>query len=214
MNWTKRSPQLLIVVLIFILISCNQGMNPSAATFTPLPEDNQLIPTSIETHTAIYSPTPTLEAANTPSELLSPAPATSTEEFSGKNSFGDGYIAHIPINDVRHASQEEIVNILVTQWLEHYKTESTQSDVMLKDYKVDEITLADVEAHKDNPALPFTAGARLSILPAQIPNEWAGDPQSEIAPNDTWWNLQLSFGVYGNEKVSQYYWLRIISYGG
>ena len=133
--------------------------NPSTATLTPteLPEYLQLILTprapatatyphlpalgqrstetpSMATHTATYSPTPTLETTNTPSDLLSsPASDTPTEEFTGKNSFGDGYIAHIPINDVKQASQEEIVNILVTQWLEHYKTKGTQRNVMLKD---------------------------------------------------------------------------------
>jgi len=33
MNWINRLSQLIIVALIFILISCNQGMNPSAATW-------------------------------------------------------------------------------------------------------------------------------------------------------------------------------------
>lgn len=149
----------------------------------------------------------TSSVKDTPEISVSP-----TKEFTGKNSFGDGYIAHIPINDVKEASQEEIVKILVTQWLDHYKTESTQSDAIVKDYTIDKITLIDIKTHKDDPAMPIIAMVKFSIIPPeQIPNEWRCYSTS---PDKPWCHVELRFGIYGNEEVSQYYWLGIMSNAG
>lgn len=134
-------------------------------------------------------------------------PDSPTEEFSGKNAFGDGYIAHVPIDDVKEASQEEIVKILVTQWLEHYKSESTDADATIKDYKLDGIDL--LERKKDSdPAILASVG--FSIIPAQTPNEWASFP-GNISFDDSWWHLVMLCGIH--QRGEEYYWLRLIPIG-
>jgi hypothetical protein len=215
MNWKKLSLLLIVVTLTFMVVSCNPDKNSSlgTATFTPLPETVQLIPALTPTSiTAIATATPSTTPVATNTFPALPSSIGPTEEFSGKNSFGDGYIAHIPINDVRDMRPEEIVRVLITQWLEHYKTDNHQPDVMIKDYKIKEISHVDAETHENNPTLPITAGIKFSIIPpAQIPKEWRCLPESTTGP---WCQLQLAFAVYGNENTSQYYWLKIINYGG
>jgi hypothetical protein len=138
--------------------------------------------------------------------VVSPGP---TKEFTAKNSFGDGYIAHIPISEVKGISNEELVNILAVQWLEHYKTESAAVDAVIKDYQIDSIGL--VERKNDgDPAI--MAGVEFSIIPRQTPNVWASF-SGEISVDDPWWHLVASFGVYGHGPKADYYWLRILPLG-
>lgn len=132
------------------------------------------------------------------------------DEFTLKNDFGDGYVAHILVEDVKQVDQDEIVKTLVRQWLEHYKTQSIQSDVMIKEYELNEIKLVK-GLYNNNPAI--VASVKFSVIPKQIPNGWASFPGSEITPNDTWWHLEVLFGIYGNDKESKYYWLKILPIG-
>lgn len=130
-----------------------------------------------------------------------------TEEFSGKNSFGDGYIAHVPIADLKEVSQEEIVEILVTHWLEHYKNESTAAEATIKDYKLDGIDL--LERRKDtDPTILASVG--FSIIPTKTPNEWVSFP-GNISPDDPWWHLRVLFGIY--QRREEYYWLKLVPLG-
>ena len=126
-----------------------------------------------------------------------------TDEFSGKNAFGDGYISHVLINDVNSESPEKIVEVLVTQWLEHYKTGSTAEREMIKDFQLDEITL--LERIKSDPSIVASVG--FSIIPAQIPTDWASFPGDEIKPEDTWWRLYAPVGVYQDKD---YFWLGLM----
>ncbi|GEM_PF-1764014 len=136
---------------------------------------------------------------------------TPTDDFANrKNSFGDGYIAHVLIEDVEGMDKEEIVRILVEQWLEHYKTQSTQTDAMIKDYTVDEITLVDRNVGSD-PSI--VASVRFSIIPVQVPNIWAVFPGDAVEPDNNWWHLEKLLGVYGGPSNSEYYWLRIMPLG-
>ncbi len=133
-------------------------------------------------------------------------PATNTVpivEFSRKNDFGDGYIAHVLINDVRSEAPETIIKILVTQWLEHYKAGSTADRATIKDFQLGEITL--LERMKNDPSI--VASAWFSIMPSQIPNDWASFPGDEIKPEDTWLRLYAPFGVYQDKD---YYWLKLM----
>jgi hypothetical protein len=139
----------------------------------------------------------------TPTKISSIENVTPTDEFSRKNAFGDGYIAHILINDVNSENPEAIIKILVTQWLEHYKTGSTAEQAMIKDFQLSEITL--LEKIKGDPSIVASVG--FSIIPAQIPNDWASFPGDEIKPEDTWWRLYAPFGVYQDKD---YFWLRLM----
>lgn len=127
-----------------------------------------------------------------------------TDEFKNrKNSFGDGYIAHVLAKDVENKRQEEIVNLLVTQWLEHYKTGSTDERAKIKDFQLDEIIL--LERTESDPDI--VASVLFSIIPDQIPNDWASFPGQEVASDDTWWHLYAPFGVY---KDDNYFWLKLV----
>ena len=131
------------------------------------------------------------------------ASAVPTEEFTRKNDFGDGYVAHIPIDDVTSETPEAIVKILVTQWLEHYKTGSTAERAMIKDFQLGEVTL--LERKEPDPSV--VASVWFSIVPTQIPNDWASFPGDEIKPEDKWWRLAAPFGVY---QDPDYYWLKLV----
>lgn len=142
-----------------------------------------------------------------PTQAIFPQSGDSPNEFaSRKNSFGDGYIAYIFIKEVKDTSSDEIVNLLVSQWLEHYKTESTTPDAILTDYTVDKITLTEKRNENDPSIL---AWVQFSILPAQTPNPWASLPGETI--NAAWWHLEVLFGVYEDE--SGVYWLKIVPIG-
>jgi len=134
-------------------------------------------------------------------------PALPDEEFTRRIGFGDGYAAHIPISEAEQKSHEEIVNILVTQWLEHYKTESAQSDVRLIDYEIDEVIITS-DAEDISPFI--IASVQFSTIPVQTPNDWAG---ALINIDEPWWHLRAEFGVHG-KVTGPYYWLRIISARG
>jgi hypothetical protein len=136
-------------------------------------------------------------------KMLSAASAVSTEEFAIKNDFGDGYVAHIPIEDVASETPEAIMRILVNQWLEHYKTGSTVEGATIKDFQLDEVTLLKRMEH----APAIVASVRFSIIPSQIPNDWASFPGDEIKPDDVWWRLVAPFGVY-QDKDS--FWLKLM----
>ena len=124
------------------------------------------------------------------------------KEFSRKNTFGDGYVAHVLIEDVKQKDPKEIVNILLAQWLEHCKTENAYTEVQLKDYRIDEITIISVN---ENSAPYIKAQVLFSIVPVQSPNEWGA---AVISIDDPWLNLSVDFGVFVNEEVYlNYYWL-------
>ena len=127
-----------------------------------------------------------------------------TDEYINPHNFGDGYIARIPIKDFNNAVSEEIVKALVTQWLEHYKTQSQASDFMIKDYTFDQINLLD---NSSNSGFEIVAGVRFSIIPAKIPNEWASFPGDTVSPNDIWWHLGAPFGVFREEP---YFVLKLV----
>ena len=178
MNQMKRLSKLVIVILVIILTGCTTDVYTNADTSAP-PTNTPVPPTD--------------------------TPALPTEEFIRRIGFGDGYAAHIPISEVEQKSQEEIVNILVTQWLEHYHTESTQADMMIKAYKIDEVIITS----DDEDISPFIiASVQFSVIPE---SSWFGAHIYTGEP--PWWHLCLTFGVHG-KVTGPYYWLRTISAGG
>ena len=140
-----------------------------------------------------------------PRQALVPAIESTvpTVEFSRKNDFGDGYVAHVLISDVSSETPEMMVRILVTQWLEHYKIGGTADQAEIEDFQLGEITL--LERMKSDPSIVASVG--FSIIPSQIPNDWASFPADEIKPEDSWWRLYAPFGVYQDKD---YYWLKLM----
>lgn len=154
-----------------------------------------------------------LVSCNTGTTVSTVAAITPTKEFTGKNSFGDGFIAHIPI-DTSPSDPQEIVRVLVTQWLEHYKAGTTQPMMMVNDYKINDIRLGEKTA--DDPTI--TAGVDFSVVPAEVPNNTSDIPRTIWygsllhSREGSWWRLILTFNVY--ERDQTWYWLRMVTYGG
>lgn len=131
-------------------------------------------------------------------------PILPTDEFSRFDQFGDGYIAKVKVEDVKNDNSEEIVNILVTQWLEHYKTESSYQNAAIEDFSVDEIRILD---NPSNGTYVIVAGVSFSIIPRKTPNDYGGFPGKEYDPNTPWWRIAAPFGVI---QINDYYYLRLV----
>lgn len=137
---------------------------------------------------------------------LSPFEVTTipTGEPTHSASFGDGYIARVPIDDHYYSTPEQIVQALVTQWLEHYKTGSKVSNVYIKDFALGRITFLD---NPPGSGFDIVAAVKFSIIPTQIPNDWAGFPGDAISPNDVWWHIGAPFGIF---KEGDYFILKLV----
>ena len=152
--------------------------------------------------TAMLTVTPV--AAAIPTAFCQPPGYPGTIHYATGDNFGGGYIARVRMADVTNKSQEEIVINLVNQWLEHYKTQSKSPSAAIKDYVIDKIDLYDPSC---DPFFEIVAGVRFSIIPNQIPNDYASFPGDPIATNDVWWHIAAPFGVFRDEN---YYRLRLV----
>jgi len=101
--------------------------------------------------------------------------AVPANNFSRKNDFGDGYISHVLIHEVDSETPEMITKILVTQWLDHYKTGSTPKMAAIMDFQLGEIKL--LKRMKNDPSI--VASVWFSIIPSQVPNDWTSFPGDE-----------------------------------
>jgi len=78
--------------------------------------------------TSPATPSPTLEPSPSPTPLVSTLapqtpPALPADEYSRYDKIGDGYIASIKVEEGKGQDSIAIMDKLVTQWLEHYKTQ-------------------------------------------------------------------------------------------
>lgn len=170
-----------VVALISALCfsACVNSLPPSSPTLEP----TQPLPAPTE---ALSSP-----SSLNPTPVVNPIP---TDQYSRQDNFGDGYIARIPIQDVQGSSPEEIVKLLVAQWLEHYKTASQAPDATIEDYEIREVSLMD---NTINPGYEIVAGVLFSIIPTQELNQWGGFPIDEADQQDIWGaSLWAPFGVF------------------
>jgi len=207
MNRTKRLLQIAIAISVIALAGCKAEKD--VVTLTPEPPIDTRVPSTATPIPPTDTPVLPTDTPPPPSDTPFPvtdAPALPTEEFTRTTTGGDGYVAHVPISEVEQKSHEEIVTILVTQWLEHYKTESSQLDAKLKDYKIDEISIIS-DAEDISPFI--IASVSFSVIPVQIPNMWRC---REMDINEPWCHSGLRFGVYG-KVTGPYYWLRIMVVG-
>jgi hypothetical protein len=141
---------------------------------------------------------------------LGPTSILPTDQHSRFDQFGDGYIAKIKVEDLKGAAPEEIVAKLVTQWLEHYKTQSSDPMAAIKDFSIDGVRLADNPSKLDIPPnrnYVIVAGVRFSIIPKQEHNDYSSFPGEIFNPNSPWWHLSAPFGVI---QVGDTYYLRMV----
>lgn len=182
---------------VTLLVACSPAPRTSLPAVSP--------PTGTAVPTETISPTLTLTSAVvylrcTPPDSGYPA----TIHYENEDNFGDGYISRIKTDEVATKSDEEIVSFLVTQWLEHYKTRSSASTAAIKDYQVEKITLYDASC---DPFFEIVAGVRFSIIPAQVPNDYASFWTDQVDLNDVWWHIGAPFGIF---KDGDFYRLRLV----
>jgi hypothetical protein len=144
-----------------------------------------------ETKTVV-APTPIATETFIPMACLSPG-YPGTIHYANEDKYGDGYIARMPIKDVTGLNYDEIVKILVTQWLEHYKTQSSVASAAIKDYAVEKISLLDSSC---DPFFKFVAGVKFSVIPSQVPHDMGSFPGEGYKEGDPWWHIGAPFGVF------------------
>jgi hypothetical protein len=185
-----------ILLLVVSLAACTPvaPQTPTAAFTTG----------SAITLTVSPTETGTAESTTMATPRCQPPGYPGTIHYANGDNFGDGYIARVRIEDATNNSQEEIVTILVTQWLDHYKTQSQVPSATIKDYSVDKINLLNPFCDQ---FFEIVAGVRFSIIPVQVPNDYVGFPGEAINPNDVWWQLSAPFGIF---KDGEFYRLRLV----
>jgi hypothetical protein len=190
--------QILVLFLTMFMVACSSG----TPKIMPLTETSVPAITVNQTLAVTFIPTPISTKATAVFCLGTGYPGTI--HYANSDNFGDGFVAHILVEDVTAKSQEEVVGILVGQWLEHNKSQTEFPSASIKDYTVDEIFLKDPSC---DPFFTIVAGVRFSIIPNQIPNDYVSFPGEAINPNDIWWHLSAPFGIFKDGDV---YKLRLV----
>ena len=108
-----------LVLLVFLLVSCAPSLSPSAYP-------NPVTATALPTLTAVKLIPRTL----TPTDL---PPVPSSPDFL------KGDLAQVSRNDVQFLSEEEIVKLLMSQWLERYMKEEPSSPESITDYSIEKV---------------------------------------------------------------------------
>lgn len=181
-----------ICLLLATISACSSS---KVAMPSQTPDTNQtpsVSPVITSTNTPSKSPTPVLEIKVTPT-LIPPL-----------DNWDKRYISRIPTKDMASATPEEIVKSLVTQWLEYYKTQSTDSDFKIEEYSLGWIRL---EKTPTTSQYKIVATAAFQVKPVKIPNVWASFPGEARNQNDPWWHLGMTFGVF---RDSEYFRLRLL----
>lgn len=172
MRGPRYLPQLIFIALIFLASSCAPAIQATSYP-NPLPP--------VETKTPLATLSLDQTALPTPS-------------------FGTGYLANIAVNDVLNNSNEEIVKLLVSQWLEGFKTGMTSYDA-IKNYSVDRVTI------RSHDASEIIASVIFSIQPVEYSQNWASMVTSDSNSNDPWWHLGATFGIF---RDGEYFRLKLL----
>jgi len=208
MEQINKLLKITIAVSVIILAGCRAETEGIADT-PVLPTDTR-VPSTATPIPPIDTPVPPTDTPLPPSDTPFPvtdAPALPTEEFTRTSPYGDGYVAHIPISEAQDLSSEELVTLLVTQYLEHYRSETSLAEWRLLHYEVEDVTIV-YEAEDKSPFI------KASVVYWVIPDSpWFRDVS--ILTHDPWglpsWCYDGGFAIHGNVPGSSYYWLRSIS---
>lgn len=188
----KKSIWLIVSTSVILLMSCQMAVQRKTKVLTVVPT---IIPSLTRMPSGLILPTiapmPIPTATGTFFVYPCQEPGfPGTIHYANTDSFGDGYIALVAKESMEDKSDDEIVMILVTQWLEHYKTSSLSASASIKDYKVEKITLIDPSC---DPFFTIVAAVRFSVIPSQVPHEMGSIPGEE---DGEWWHLSAPFGVF------------------
>jgi hypothetical protein len=190
--------QSLVLFLIVFMVACSASMP------TIQPPTKITVPTVTVHQTLTIATATTLIPTKITASFCQPPGYPGTIHYANSDNFGDGFVALIRVEDVTAKSQEEITGILVSQWLDHNKTQSQSPSATIKDYTIDKVNLLDPSC---DPFFEIVAGVRFSIIPNQIPNDYASFPGELFNPNDIWWHLWAPFGIF---KDGDFYKLRLV----
>lgn len=174
----KNIQSLLLVVLLLSLVGCSTNV-----TISPYPNPP----------VATVSSTPTLHPL-TPIPFGKNRQATPTRYYPPTLApdFGQGDIAEIASQDALGHSDEELFDLLVSQWLEKYKTGTIPNNT-ISDYRIDEIGI------DQGPKKEFTSVAWV-YYSIQIVGKHSGNWSSLITRSsnatDPWEHLLTVFGIY------------------
>lgn len=197
MQQINRSSLVITIIVISSLVLASCAFLTPDIPETPIPQATN-VPNTI-------TPRPTY-VPNTVTPHVTDLPNTSTPssgEFTRTNNFGDGYVAHILIEDVSQMKEEDILRLLVMQWLDHCKTEEMDTDAVIEDFTIDNIRPLEVHGYYNEPI--FKATVDFSIITKQDPPYAWGSMM--IKPDGPWLRLSTTLGVFGNKNESPYYWL-------
>lgn len=109
------------------------------------------------------------------------------------SSFGKGDIAKVSRKETENLSDEEIVKLLMSQWLEGYKTNTSSQDA-ITDYKVKEVFI------QSSSTSSIVAIVTFDVQPVGVPNNWASIARGSITDNDLWWSCGGTFQVILDEE--------------
>ena len=215
MDQINRLLKLVIAISVIALAGCSSENDIVAdtvdlptdthvpSTATPIPPTDTPFPL---TNTPVRPTDTPLPPSDTPIPITD-TPTLPTEEFTRTVDYKDGYVAHIPISEAKDLSSEEIVKLLVTQYLEHYRTGTTLPEWKLFQYQIEKVTIR-FEDKNGNPFIKATV--RYSVIPD---TPWFS-PAILITEKSCfpWYTYAKNYAVYGNKPGSSYYWLESISF--
>ena len=187
-----------VLLLTMHLAAC------SAVTPTIVPPTETNVPAITVHQTLATTFTSTSIPTKVTTAFCQPPGYPGTIHYANSDNFGDGFVASVFLEDVATKNQEELVSVLVNQWLENNKTQREVPSTIIKEYAIDKINLMDPSC---DPFFVIVAGVQFSIIPFQIPNDYASFPGEIINLDDVWWHLSAPFGIF---KDGDSYRLRLV----
>ena len=168
------------VLLTFLLVSCAPSLSPSAYP-------NPVTATALPTLTAVKLIPRTL----TPTDLP-PVPPS--------QDFGKGDLGQVPLDEAQSLTEEEIVRLLMSRWLERYMKEEPSSPESITDYSVEK-----VEVRKRPSDTEVIVTVQFSVIPGRRTfSTWV--PMT-VKFDDPWFRV---FGTFSVFQDGEYYKLHFL----
>jgi len=178
--------QLAFIVLLFALVSCSPGVNPSSypnpavASLSPteLPEVIQLMLTPRAAMTLTYTPTPDLSSTPLPTETLSafePTPIQLPEIWENVNrEYCDKpHPVFLPISEAKGLTDDDIVKKLMSLFLDYYNNPQAPGYCQIDGYRIESVSYDERTPYLPlEPKGDIMRGVAFSIKLIQVPNAW------------------------------------------
>lgn len=131
--------------------------------------------------------------------------------ISAKNGWTPKYIATLHILPLNQYTQEEIANLLFTQWLNHFKTEDADSRNRLDEYQILKVEVPENLAYlAQEQSVEYVATVVFSVKPTvYMYSSW--NAGNGISDDNIW--IRQKFVIIGIEQQKDVYSLRIIGTG-